>query len=47
MDEASDLTPLTPAPNAGFVSGNETNFCFTDDEVFHSEVEVTVTSSVW
>ena len=47
MDEDSDLPSLTPAPKTGFVGGNETNFYFTDDDVFHSEVEVAVTSSGW
>ena len=47
MDDDSDLPPLTPAPKSEFVSGNETNFCYSDDDVFLSEVEVTITSSGW
>ena len=31
----------------GFVSGNETNFCYTDDDVIFSEVEAVVTPSGW
>ena len=31
----------------GFVSGNETNFCYADDDEIFSEEETAVTSSGW
>ena len=35
-----------PPGDSGFLSGHETNFCFTEDDVFH-EVEAVVNSSGW
>ena len=37
MDE--DAVP-PPGASAGFVSGNETSFNFTDDDVIHSDVGI-------
>ena len=36
-----------PPSGSGFLSGHETNFCFTEDDAFQSEVEAVVTSSGW
>ena len=47
MEDNFDLPPLTPAPQSGHVSGNETTFCFTDNDAFQSEAEIPVTSSGW
>ena len=42
-DDAAAL----PGTLTGFVSGNETNFCYSDDDVIYSEVDAVVTSSGW
>ena len=36
-----------PPDVSGFLSGHETNFCFTEDDAYPSETEVIVTSSGW
>ena len=47
MDKDSDLLTFTPAPKSGFVSGNETTFNFTDDDVIISDVEFFRSISGW
>ena len=44
MDDA--VVPSSGAV-AGTVSGNETNFCYTDDDVVFSDVDAAITSSGW
>ena len=44
MDDA--VVPPSGAV-AGTVSGNETNFCYTDDDVVFSDVDAAITSSGW
>ena len=44
MDDA--VVPSSGAV-AGTVSGNETNFCYTDDDVVFSDVDAATTSSGW
>ena len=44
MDD--DAAP-PPGTVTGFVSGNETNFCYSDDDVICSEADAVVTSSGW
>ena len=39
-DEDSELPPLTPAPKSGFVSGHDTNYAWSDEDVFVSETEL-------
>ena len=43
---ADEVAPSSGAV-AGTVSGNETTFCYTDDDVIHSEVDAVTTSSGW
>ena len=47
MDEDSDLRPLTPAPESGFVSGHESNYVWSDVDVFVSEAEAVHPASGW
>ena len=44
MDE--DAVP-PPGTSAGFVSGNKTPFNLTDDDVIHSEVEISRPITGW
>ena len=44
MDE--DAVP-PPGTSAGFVCGNETSFNFTDDDVIHSDVEISRPTTGW
>ena len=41
-----DTVPL-PGTATGFVSGNETSYNFTDDDVIYSEMEVSRPTSGW
>ena len=44
--ENDESVPLTVTA-AGFVSGNETNFCYSDDDVVYSEEENVKDASGW
>ena len=45
MDDEEVVPPAVAA--TGFVSGNETNFCFSDDDVIYTEEENIGDSSGW
>ena len=45
MENDESVPPIVTA--AGFVVGNETNFCYSDDEVVHSQDENVKDASGW
>ena len=45
MDDEEVVPPAVAA--TGFFSGNETNFCFSDDDVIYTEEENVGNSSGW
>ena len=45
MDDEKVVSPAVAA--IGFISGNETNLCFSDDDVIYTEEENIGDSSGW